>query len=106
MWPYFHLWQSSSTLAYKPTVPHNSYIRSDEGLKLETSAFWIFPGVNSIFANSFDKTLFLFHSPTDEASQFFEKSITVPVADTLRLADWENEHTFRKYYLRDYNIVV
>ena len=29
----------------------------------------------------------------------------VPVVDILRLADWSNEHTFRKYYLRDYNIV-
>ena len=29
----------------------------------------------------------------------------VPVADILRMADWSNENTFRKYYLRDYNIV-
>ena len=41
------------------TTPHNS-IRSDEGLTLETSAFLIFPGGNSTFINSFDKTKFLF----------------------------------------------
>ena len=29
----------------------------------------------------------------------------VQVIDILRMADWSNEHTFRKYYLRDYNIV-
>ena len=39
MWPYFHQWQSSSTLSYKPTTPHNSSLRSGEGLTLETSAF-------------------------------------------------------------------
>ena len=39
MWPYFHQWQSSFTLSYKPTTPHNSSIRSDEGLTLERSAF-------------------------------------------------------------------
>ena len=27
------------TLSYKPTTPHNSSIRTDEGLRLETSAF-------------------------------------------------------------------
>ena len=37
--PYFHQRQSSSTLSYKPTTPHISSIRSDEGLTLETSAF-------------------------------------------------------------------
>ena len=30
----------------------------------------------------------------------------VPVVDVLRMADWSNEHTFRKYNLREYNIVV
>lgn len=29
----------------------------------------------------------------------------VPVIDIFRMADWSNEHTFCKYYLRDYNIV-
>ena len=38
---------------------HNSTIRSDEGLTLETSAFEIFHGGNSTFINSFDKTKFL-----------------------------------------------
>ena len=36
------------------------FIRSDEGLTLETSAFQIFHGGNSTFINSFDKTKFLF----------------------------------------------
>lgn len=29
----------------------------------------------------------------------------VPVVDILRMADWSNEHTFRKFYPRDFNIV-
>ena len=36
------------------------FIRSDEGLTLETSAFWIFHGGNSTFIYSFDKTKFLY----------------------------------------------
>ena len=39
----------------EPTTAHNSSIRFDEGLPLETSAFQIFPGGNSTFLNSFDK---------------------------------------------------
>ena len=35
---------------------HNSSVRSDKGLTLETSAFQIFHGGNSTFLNSFDKT--------------------------------------------------
>ena len=42
------------------TTTHNSSIRPDEGLTLETSAFQIFHGGNSTFINSFDKTNFLF----------------------------------------------
>ena len=53
----------------KPTT-HNSSIRSDEGLTLETSAFQIFHGDNSNFINSFDKTKVLFHSATDAEPRF------------------------------------
>ena len=60
-------WQSSSTLSYQRITPHNSSIRSDEGLMLETSAFQTFHGGNSIFINSFAKAIFFFHSPTDAA---------------------------------------
>ena len=70
MCPDFHQWQSSFTLPYKPKTPHNSSIRSDEGLMLETSAFLNFHGGNSTFTNLFDKTKFLFHSPTKAAQQF------------------------------------
>ena len=35
---YFHQWQTSSTLPYKPKTLHNSSICSDEGLTLKTSA--------------------------------------------------------------------
>ena len=57
----------SSTLSYQHITPHNSSIRSDEGLMLETSAFQTFRGGNSIFINSFAKTIFFFHAPTDAA---------------------------------------
>ena len=32
-----HQWQNTSTLSYKRTTPHNSSIRSDEGLTLSKS---------------------------------------------------------------------
>ena len=41
---------------------------SDEGLTLEMSACSIFHGSNSTL-NSFDKTKFFFHSPTDAVLQ-------------------------------------
>ena len=59
MRPYFHQWQSSSALSYKSTTPHNSSIRSDEGLTLQTSAFSIFHCGTSTIINSFHKTKFL-----------------------------------------------
>ena len=40
----------------KTNNTHNSSIRSDEGLKLETSAFQIVHGGNSILVNRLDKT--------------------------------------------------
>ena len=45
-------------------APHNSSIRSDEGLTLETSAFLTFHCGNSTFMTSFDKTKFLFKLST------------------------------------------
>ena len=39
-------------------------------LTLEASAFLIFHSGNSTFINSFDKTKFLFDSPTDAVAQF------------------------------------
>ena len=48
-------------------------IRSDEGLTLETSAFQVFHAGNSTLINSFDKTRFLFHSPTDAVPQVLWK---------------------------------
>ena len=48
----------------------DSSISYDEGLTLETSAFQICHGGNSTFIDSFDKTKFLFHSPTDAVPQF------------------------------------
>ena len=56
----------------KPTTTHNSFIRSDEALTLETSAFQIFHGGNSTFINSFDETKFscITLSPTRHRSFF------------------------------------
>ena len=42
----------------KANNTHNSSIRSDEGLTLETSAFQIDHGGNSTFINTFDETKF------------------------------------------------
>ena len=47
-----------------------SALKTDDGLMLETSAFQISHDGNSTFINSFDKTKFLFYSPTDAVPQF------------------------------------
>ena len=63
MSPYFHQCMTKLIHALiKTSNTHNSSIRSDEGLTLETSAFQIFRGGSSTFINSFDKTQFLFNS--------------------------------------------
>ena len=55
----------------KSNNTHNSSIRSDEGLTLETSAFQIVHGGNSTFIKHvWQNNIFLFHSPTDAAPQF------------------------------------
>ena len=43
------------------------------GAIAEKSSSQIFHGGNSTFINSFDKTNFFFHSPTDAAPQFLQK---------------------------------
>ena len=61
---------------YKPYTTHNSSIRSDEGLTLETSAF------QSLYGGQFTSTtplinqIFVYHSPTDAATRFLQKLIS------------------------------
>ena len=45
----------------KTNNTHNSSIRSDEGLRLETSPFQILHVGNLTFINTFDKTKFDYH---------------------------------------------
>ena len=47
------------------------FIRSDDGLKLETSAFQIFHGGYLTFINSFDKINFCFNLPPTQHHSFF-----------------------------------
>jgi len=53
----------------KTNNTHNFSSRSDEGLKLKIAAFQVFHSSNSTFINSFDKTKFLFHSPSNAVPQ-------------------------------------
>ena len=57
----------------KTNNTHNSSIRSDEGLTLETSAFQIFRGGNPTIINSWWNQMFMFHSPTYAPSRFLYK---------------------------------
>ena len=57
----------------KTNNTHSSSTRSDEGLMLRMPAFQIFHSGNLTFTKSFDKTKFLFHSPTNTAPQFLLK---------------------------------
>ena len=79
----------------KTNSTHNSSIRSDEGLTLETSAFQIFHGGNSTFMNSFDKTKFLFHSPTDHCF-FRSRNLFAETSVRLRKVKLE-DFKFKKW---------
>ena len=57
-------------LVYKPYTTHNSSIRSDEGLTLETSAFQFLYGGQFTLSTLLIKQIFVYHSPTDAAPQF------------------------------------
>ena len=57
-------------LTFRALVLRQCEWRSDEELTLERCTFKIFRGGNSTFINSFDKTKFLFHSPTYPVPQF------------------------------------
>ena len=55
---------------YKPYTTHNSSIRSDEGLTLETSAFQFLYGGQFTLSTLLINQIFVYHSPTDVAPQF------------------------------------
>ena len=58
----YHIFTNGKAPPHLPKTnnTHNSSIRSDQGLTLETSAFQIVHGGNSTFINTFDKTKFSF----------------------------------------------
>ena len=60
---------------YKSYTTHNSSIRSDEGLTLETSAFQFLYGGQFTSSTPLITQIFVYHSPTDAAPQFPQKLI-------------------------------
>ena len=60
---------------YKPYTTHNSSIRSDEGLTLETSAFESLDGGQFTLSTPLINQIFVYHSPTHAALQFLQKLI-------------------------------
>ena len=79
-----------------------SFIKPHKAVSTATVARWI----KSVLSTAgIDTSVFKPHSVRG-ASVTNKYVQGVPVADILRMADWLNEHTFRKYYLRDNNIVV
>ena len=84
------------------TQLYNSFIKSHKAVSTATVARW----TKSVLSTAgIDTSVFKPHSVRG-ASVTNKYVQGVPVADILRMADWSNEHTFRKYYLRDYDIVV
>lgn len=73
-----------------------SYIRPHKPVSTDTVARWI----KVVMAKSgIDVSLFKAHSVRGAStSALYAKG--VPIGDILRTADWSNERTFRKYYLR------
>ena len=78
-----------------------SFIKPHKAVSTATVARWI---KSVLSAGSIDTSVFKPHSVRG-ASATHKYVQSVPVVDILRMADWSNVHTFRKYYLRDYNIV-
>ena len=78
-----------------------SFIKPHKAVSTATVARWI---RSVLSAAGIDTSLFKPHSVRD-ASVTHKYVQGVPVVDIIRMADWSNEHTFRKHYLRDYNIV-
>ena len=78
-----------------------SFIKPHKAVSTATVARWI---KSVLSAAGIDTSVFKPHSVRGAAVT--HKYVQgVPVADILRMADWSNANTFRKYYLRDYNIV-
>ena len=78
-----------------------SFIKPHKAVSTATVARWI---KSVLSAAGIDTSVFKPHSVRG-ASVTHKYVQGVPVVDTLRMADWSNEHTFRKYYLKDNNIV-
>ena len=73
-----------------------SYVRPHKPVTTDTLARWI----KSVLRSSgIDTSVFKAHS-VRSASSSHAYARGVPIADILRTADWTNEKTFRKYYLR------
>lgn len=76
-----------------------SYIRPHKPVSTDTLARWI---RSVMYDSGIDTSIFKAHSVRGAAtSDAFARG--VPISDILRTADWTNEHTFRKYYLRKCN---
>ena len=78
-----------------------SFIKPHKAVSTATVARWI---KSVLAAAGIDTSVFKPHSVRG-ASVTHKYVQGVPVVDILRMADWSNEHTFRKFYLRDFNIV-
>ena len=73
-----------------------SYVRPHKPVTTDTLARWI---KSVLHSSGIDTSVFKAHS-VRSASSSHAYARGVPIADILRAADWTNEKTFRKYYLR------
>ena len=77
-----HDWFGCVFVIFLNVASHNSSICSDEGLTLETSAFQSLYGGQFTLSTPLINQIFVFHSPTDAAPQFFQKLTPLsPVID-------------------------
>ena len=82
---------------YKPYTTHNSSIRSDEGLTLETSAVQsLYGGQFTLSIPSINQT-FVYHSPTDAATQFLQK--LTPFTHLLKRLRSTERILFTSYFI-------
>ena len=83
--------------ANKPYTTHNSSIRSDEGLTLETSAFQSLYGDQFTLSTPLINQIFVYHSPKDAAPQFLQKLI--PFTHLLKCLRSTERILFTSYFI-------
>ena len=88
MSPYFHQWQSSTTLPYKLTTPQNSSVRSDAEVMLQTQPSKSFSMVIQPLSTRLIKANFCLTLPPTQHHRISTKQKSEVYRQTVLVRDW------------------